>query len=193
MTQKRLDKTIIVRAAADLLNRGLPLTLGQLAKVVHIKPPSLYNHIDGLPGLYADLALLSTRELGEKLTPSVIGKSGQEALIAMAQAYRTYIKENPGLYPISVKSSANQPNSSPEMEQAQGKVVKIVAAIIASFGIEGDQAIHVIRAFRSLVHGFATLEINGGFGLPQDCNRSFDYLLSMYIRTISNEKGTSVL
>jgi AcrR family transcriptional regulator len=192
MTQKRLDKTIIVRAAADLLNQGLPLTLGQLAKVVHIKPPSLYNHIDGLPGLYAELALLSTRELGEKLTRAVIGKSGQQALIAMAQAYRAYIKENPGLYPVSVKSSANQPNSSPDMEKAQRNVVEIVATVIASYGIEGDQAIHIIRAFRSLVHGFATLEVNGGFGLPQDCEESFNYLISMYIRSLNCEKGVTV-
>ena len=34
----------------------------------------------------------------------------------------------------------------------------------------------------SLVHGFATLEIAGGFGLPLDCDESFRRLVDMFIR-----------
>jgi hypothetical protein len=29
-----------------------------------------------------------------------------------------------------------------------------------------------------MVHGFATLEVAGGFGLPQDCDESFRRLVS---------------
>jgi len=40
----------------------------------------------------------------------------------------------------------------------------------------GDAA-HALRAFRSEVRGFATLEVAGGFGLPEDCDESFRRLV----------------
>jgi hypothetical protein len=49
---------------------------------------------------------------------------------------------------------------------------------MTSLGLRGDDAIHAVRAFRSMVHGFATLEVAGGFGLPQDCDESFRRLVN---------------
>jgi hypothetical protein len=48
---------------------------------------------------------------------------------------------------------------------------------MASLGLQGVDAIHALRAFRSMVHGFATLEAAGAFGLPQDCDESFRRLV----------------
>src|SRR5512135_163248 len=88
----RLDTAAVVQAAADLIEaEGLEaLSLGRLAKQLDVQTPSLYNHIDGLPGLYRELALRSTRELGEALGRAAIGKSGPAALLALAEAYRAY-------------------------------------------------------------------------------------------------------
>ena len=49
----RLDTEKVVLAAAELVNQqgAEALTIGRLAEKLGIQPPSLYNHIDGLPGL----------------------------------------------------------------------------------------------------------------------------------------------
>ena len=70
----------------------------RLAEALGVQTPSLYNHVDGLPGLRRELALLSARSLGQCLADAAIGRSGPEALAALAQAYRSFIRENPGLY-----------------------------------------------------------------------------------------------
>jgi hypothetical protein len=62
----------------------------------------------------------------------------------------------------------------PEEERA----LKIALPIMASLGLQTEDAIHATRAFRSMVHGFATLEVAGGFGLPQDCDESFRRLVN---------------
>jgi hypothetical protein len=49
---------------------------------------------------------------------------------------------------------------------------------MSSLGLQGEDAIHAVRAFRSMVHGFATLEVAGGFGMPQDCDESFRRLVN---------------
>src|SRR5512133_2349793 len=91
-----LDKAQVVQAAAALANtEGLEaLSLGRLAERLGIQTPSLYNHIDGLPGLQRELALLSTRQLGERLGQAAIGKSGRQALLAVAQAFRSFVRAN---------------------------------------------------------------------------------------------------
>ena len=179
-----LDTATVVKAAADLVNaEGVQaLSLGRLAELLGIRTPSLYNHIDGLPGLRRELSLMNARFLGDRLGNAAIGKSDAEALMAVAQAYRAYIKECPGLYAISLRASGTQAPVDAELQSAENRVVEIVMAVMASFGLAGEDGLHAVRGLRSLVHGFATLEVAGGFGLPLDCDESFRRLVDMFIR-----------
>jgi AcrR family transcriptional regulator len=191
----RLDRAQVVSAAAQLVNtEGMEaLSINRLAERLGVQPPSLYNHIQGLPGLYRDLALLSHRSLRERLANAVIGKSGPQALAAVAEAYRAFIKESPGLYAVSLRAARNRAQPNPELEQAEERVVQVVLAVVDSFGLEGDDAIHAVRGLRSLVHGFATLEMAGGFGLPLDCDESFRRLVELLLRGLTQPemKGAS--
>lgn len=183
----RLDKAAVVRAAAELINAdGLDaLSLARLAEQLGVQTPSLYNHIDGLPGLYRGLALMNTRELGERLGNAVVGKSGPDAVRALAQAYRAFIKESPGVYLLGLRSAANGMEIDAELSAAQERVVLIGLAVLASFGLKGKDALHALRGLRSVVHGFATLEVAGGFGLPLDCDESFRRVVDVLIRGLS--------
>ena len=89
-----LDTAAVVQAAADLINQqGVEsLTLSRLARRLSIKTPSLYNHVDGLPGLQRELALLNARSLAQVITQASVGTSGPAAIMALSQAYRAYIK-----------------------------------------------------------------------------------------------------
>ncbi len=178
-----LDKATVVKAAADLVNReGLAaLTLSRLAGVLGIQTPSLYNHIDGMAGLIHELALLNLHHLAECLGVVAIGRSGAEGLMAVAQAYRAYVKENPGLYLSSLRASGNQSTPDAEMQAGEERVVRIVLAMLDSLGLSGADAIHAARGLRSAVHGFATLEIAGGFGIRLDLDESFTRLISMLV------------
>lgn len=178
-----LDKVTVVQAAADLANaEGVDaLSLGRLAGRLGVRTPSLYNHIDGLPGLYRELSLLNARRLGECLSAAAIGKAGPDAVFAVAQAYRTHIKESPGLYLASLRASGTQVPVDRDLQAAEERVVQVALAVVASFGLSGDDGLHAVRAVRSVVHGFATLEVAGGFGLPLDCDESFRRLITMLI------------
>jgi len=182
--RKRLDKTAVLAAAAELLNTSGPeaLTLARLAETLAIQTPSLYNHIDGLPGLYRELALLSTRQQGERIAAAAVGQSGPEAVRRVAQAFRAYIKENTGLYLISQRSAATQNPPDPDLETAQAQVLRVAVAVIASFGLPEPDALHAVRGLRSIIHGFAVLEVGGGFGLPLDCDESFRRLVESFIQ-----------
>ncbi|HNB41731.1 MAG TPA: WHG domain-containing protein [Anaerolineales bacterium] len=178
-TRTRLDKNAVVQAAVEILNaEGVQaLTLSRLAEELGIQTPSLYNHVEGLPGLQQELAILNAKLLADRLSSAAMGKSGAELFMEASQAFRAYVKEYPGLYMSTLRSSGAQETPNKELQLEEERTVNVGLVVMASLGLKGENAIHGLRAFRSMVHGFATLEVAGGFGLPQDCDESFRRLV----------------
>lgn len=185
-TRTRLDKDAVVQAAVNLLNtEGVEaLSLSRLAEELGIKTPSLYNHVNGLAGLQKELAVVNAKLLADRLSEAAMGKSGSELFMDVSQAFREYVKEYPGLYMSTLRSSGAQQEQDPNLQREEERTMKVGLAIMASLGLRGEEAIHGLRAFRSVVHGFATLEVAGGFGLPQDCDESFRRLISALVAGI---------
>jgi AcrR family transcriptional regulator len=186
-----LDHSAVVGAAAALADAaGLDqLTLANLAAQLGVRTPSLYNHVAGLPGLHRDLALLGTRELCARLSRAAIGKSGDAAVEAICYAYRAFVNERPGLYAATVRSVllADQPDS--ELNAAQEETVEVVLMVLAAYHLSGEDAIHAARGLRSVIHGFATLEAAGGFGIPLDLDISFQRLIQTFIAGLRGQAG----
>ena len=177
-----LSREAVVEAAAALADEeGLEgVTLAELASRLGVRTPSLYNHVAGLEGLRRELALLGTRELGRRLGHAAVGKATDEATFAMAQAYRDFVKERPGLYAATVRSYRVSDPEDPELAAAEGEAMEVVLAVLASYGLSGEEAVHTARGLRSIAHGFATLEVAGGFGIPLDLDESFRRLLRAF-------------
>src|SRR5436305_15165244 len=110
-----LDHAAVVQAAATLADSvGVgQFTLADLAARLGVRTPSLYNHVAGLPGLRRDLALHGTRVLGACLGRSVMGKSGDTALQALAGAYRAFIAAHPGLYGATIRAVRSKDGPDP--------------------------------------------------------------------------------
>jgi hypothetical protein len=144
--------------------------------------------VDGLPGLMRELSILNARNLADRLSEAAIGQGGSELVMAMMQTYRAYIKENTGLYLSTLRASGAQDGIDPELEQEETRSVKVGLAVMTSFDLEGEAAVHALRGLRSLVHGFATLEISGGFGMPVDLEESFARLVALYIAGLKQQK-----
>lgn len=178
MARARVDKQAVLQTAVEILDtEGIPaLTLSRLAEKLGIQTPSLYNHIDGLPALQRELTVLNARLLADTLSEAGIGRSGPEFFTAAAQAFRDYVKAHPGLYLSTLRSTAGEPMQDPDLVREEERTWKVGLALMTSLGLQDNDAIHGLRAFRSVVHGFATLELAGGFGLPQDCDESFQRL-----------------
>jgi AcrR family transcriptional regulator len=179
----RLDKQAVLQAAVNLVNaEGMAsLTLSRLAEELGIQSPSLYNHVDGLPGLQRELAVMNAKLLADQLIEAAIGRSGADLFMSVAQAFRNYVKEYPGLYMSTLRSSGNQAVQDQDLIREEERALKIGLAVMASLALQGEDAIHALRAFRSTVHGFATLEVAGGFGLPEDCDESFRRLVEALV------------
>ncbi|HZW02720.1 MAG TPA: TetR family transcriptional regulator, partial [Anaerolineaceae bacterium] len=120
-----LDRAAVLQVAVRLVNAegADALSLYRLARELGVKPPSLYNHIDGLAGLWRELAIENITALGDRISQASIGKTGPAGIRALAAAYRAHIRECPDLYLASLRSSGNMESPDPRLQAAEERVV----------------------------------------------------------------------
>ena len=170
---------LVGEAAALADEHGLEsVTLGNLAERLNVRVPSLYNHIESADELQYQLSLFAQKALGDEIARAAIGKNGAAGLLAIANAYRAFAKHHPGLYLATLRA----PRPSDEAMQAiTGAALDVLRAVMAPFDLDEDPLIHAIRGFRSIVHGFVSLEAAGGFGFKQSTDESFEYIVLSFI------------
>lgn len=175
MPRAGLTTDQVVREAAGIVDREGPqaLTLARLAGQLGVKTPSLYNHVDGLGDLLRRMTLLTIDELAEMCRHAAMGQAGVDALRAIAFAYRQFALERPGTYLIIQVADPDDE----ERVRADYRVLEPLLVTLAGLGVEGEDAIHVIRGIRSALHGFVVLEAEGGFGIDLPTEVSFTRLV----------------
>jgi Transcriptional regulator len=186
-----LDDAIIMQAAAAIANEtGLQsVTLASLAKQLNVRPPSLYNHVNGLPEIRNKLTLLGLQGLKAAMQDAVSKRiePDTDAIPALATAYAKYALEHPGLYEATI--NINTREHSEEIQQKAAELVDLVSSGIRPFLPSADEAdlIHAVRGFRSLLHGYTSLIISGGFNMAIDRDESFRYMIRAYMAGIQQQ------
>lgn len=176
----------IVEAAAAIADSdGLAAaSLSAVAAQLGIKTPSLYNHIAGLPGLRRELALHASAALAAVFEVETAGLGPRDAIRAAAVAYRRWATEHGGLYESLLPAAT--PAGDPELYEAMAVPARSLLSHFTQLGYSPEEAIHLIRGLRSMLHGFVDLERQGGFGMPVDLDESFDVALDMMMDRIAD-------
>jgi len=179
-----MNQKEIVSIAGELANRnGLAaLSMKELAKECKIKPPSLYKHIDGIEHLHDLLGMQFIEMLIDSILEVTSGVSGKTAILELAHSFRKLALENPGLYQSMQLTHLQR---SPEYGKKAEKLILILVKIFSSLNISENETIHLIRIFRATLHGFIDLEINQGFGLPEDIEISFHMAVELFLESLN--------
>lgn len=179
-----LNRELVIERAAEMVDEagsGTAVSLTALAQALEIRPPSLYNHVANLDDLHYGLAVYSLNQLLTVLRQAALGLVGQEAIMAMATAYRQFAHEHPGLYPLTVR--APEPEET-ELVALSQELLQLLLLVMSSLGLQGNEAIHAIRGLRAVLHGFASLEAAGGYKMDLDQEESFRRLVSAFLQGI---------
>jgi len=189
MPRAGLSTAAVVAAAAEIADaEGLDrLTLARVAAAAGVRTPSLYNHVESLDDVRRRVALLALRDLAEALRDAAVGRAGDDALAATADAYRAYARRHPGRYAATQRAPAEGDEA---MRAAATGAVDVVLAILRGYGLEGDDAIHAARGVRSALHGFVALEAGGGFGIPVDLDESYARMVRALARGLRDAPVT---
>lgn len=175
----------VVLAAAELADEiGFEkLTLSAVARRFGVKDPSLYVHVRNLHDLRVRVALLASAELNERIGAAIEGRAGRDALIAFADAYRSYVLDYPERY------AATQIRMDPAEvagEPALLRSIELTTSVLRGYDLGEDAGLDAARLLRSTFHGFATLEAAGGFAHSRSTNESWPRIVDALHLTLSN-------
>lgn len=190
MPRAGLTGDAVVRIALDLVDAGgstgfADLTLAKVAAEAGVATPSLYKHVGSLAALRREVAVVAARDLRADLVERTLGRSGPDALRALAHGIRDYGLAHPGRYAaVQVAADPDDPDDAP-LVAAATEVVALMVAVLRGFDLPEDRGVDAVRAVRSAVHGFVSLELGGGFRLPQDLDRSFDVLVDLLVAGVA--------
>jgi AcrR family transcriptional regulator len=158
----RLSREIIVNAALTFLDREGwdALTINALATQLGTKGPSLYNHVDSLEDLRRTVRMRVIDDIITMLARVAEGRVGDDAVLVMAGAYRSYAHHHPGRYSAFTRMPLSG-GDDPEFTAATKGASAPVMAVLSSYGLDSEQAFYAALEFWSAMHGFVLLEMTG--------------------------------
>jgi AcrR family transcriptional regulator len=157
----RLSRDSIINAALTFLDREGwdALTINALANQLGTKGPSLYNHVNSLDDLRRTVRMRVVGDIIAMLNTVGQGRTRDDAVMAMASAYRSYAHHHPGRYSAFTRMPLG--GDDPEFTDATRAAAAPVIAVLASYGLDGEDAFHASLEFWSAMHGFVLLEMTG--------------------------------
>ena len=182
MPRAGLNRSVVVGLALDVVDAdGWPgLTLASVAARAGVAVPSLYKHVAGLPALRLEVAAACIDEVTAALTEARGPRTGAAAVRAMAGALRAYGRAHPGRYLATQGAWAGVPEAD-EVRRAGAAAVGLLVDAVAQLEVPEARRIDAVRSVRAAVHGFVLLEMDGGFGMPDDVDASFGYLVDRLV------------
>ena len=157
----KLSRDVIVNAALTFLDREGwdALTINALANQLGTKGPSLYNHVDSLEDLRRTVRMRVIDDILHMLSTVAAGRTRDDAVMAMASAYRSYAHHHPGRYSAFTRMPLG--GDDPEFTTASHAAAAPVIEVLASYVLDGEAAFFAALEFWAALHGFVLLEMTG--------------------------------
>ncbi|MFD2672649.1 TetR/AcrR family transcriptional regulator [Marinicrinis sediminis] len=183
-----LDQQTIIQTAIRLADEhGLSgVTLAAVAKACDVRTPSLYNHIRGLEALRTELSVLGMQALYRQMSQAAEDLHQDEAIHAVSRAYLAFARAQPGLYEASLEAPRMD---HPELLAISRRLVDFMCNLMTPYALDEDASLHAVRGLRSLLHGFTSLEQQGGFKLPLDLDVTLTRLIDTFLAGIYKMQG----
>ncbi len=183
ITPERVVATALDIADKDSLRA---VTLGRVARELGCHVTSLYTHIESIDDLFERMALAAMSELANELWAVALGRSGDDAVLAIARVQRTYSGRHPG----RVQAMHASPGSgSPALDDAALRLAEPIRAVLRSHGLDDAQVRHAHRIFSAMTRGFVQGEAAGAYargfpGAPEGssgADATFDHMVELFL------------
>lgn len=187
MRGKGLTLELIVDTATKLIEeKGYDnFSLRELSARLNVKAASLYNHIGSVEDINREVGAFAVGKMNAMLLKAIGDKIRDEAIEAVAFAYRQFAKNSPELYRTIL--------ALPTLDIGDGlrdigkPNLDIIRKVLQQYNIPYEIETNYMRSFRSAMHGFVALETAGYFTRADvDVDESYHFMTTAYIDLIHN-------
>ncbi len=162
-----LRRALLEAAAAEIFEVGpSAISLRSIARRAGVSHAAPAHHFGDRAGLLSAVAAEGFRRMNETMESAASGSD--EPLNAIGRAYVAFARANPGEFAVMFRPELLDPDDEVLAEHSGWSFARLTDAIASTPGAVCDGETPEVAAARawSLVHGLATLMINGS--LPDD-------------------------
>lgn len=191
MRTNRITKESITQAAIELVEEhGRPeLSMRELAERLGVKTPSLYNHVESMEQLLVEVCRYAVEQFCSSLDAAQSDKTGDDAVRALAAAYRDFAARRAGLYRVIMAIPAENNEA---LAKTAAAIPEPFLKALDGYGLTEEQTMHWQRVLRSVLHGFVSQERAGYFShFPVSADESFSLAVQCFLSGLRAEQGGS--
>ena len=179
-----LDRATLVRSAADLADAEgwNEITLSRVADEVDRHVSSLYTHVDGLDDLRLEIAKLAVDELADEVWRAVLGRTGADALTAIASVERDFSRSHPGRLAAIHEFSGT---TDPDFRERALRLAEPIRVTLASFGLDHMQIEIAHRVFSAAVRGLVVVETTTK-AQRMDADLALDETVALFVSALES-------
>jgi AcrR family transcriptional regulator len=157
------------------------VSLTRIAAELGVTQPSIYRHINGIQELKKAMVLRARELLVADLREAAIGRTRDDAVQAVAAAWRLFVRVHPGLYDATDRIATSGDS---DLEASLENVVHVLAMSMKGYRLAPDEQVHSARSVRSALHGFVALEKDAGHPPGAGLDESFERLVALLVAGI---------
>lgn len=181
MPRNGLSKGKVVEAAVVLIEQvgTAEFSMRALADSLQIKTASLYNHVESMEMLMVAVCAHALQMQREQEMNAIEGKTHNNAILDLANAYRTFAKKHRELYCLIMNMAVS---SGEQLSEVSVCIVEPFMKVLQDTALSDHEKYHWQRVLRCIVHGFVSQEEAGFFShLPADVDESFQTAIGCYM------------
>jgi AcrR family transcriptional regulator len=172
---------IVVAARRILESGGLDsVTMRSVAEAVGVKGPSLYKRIPDRAALIRAIAESVVEDLSRTMSIATESGDPRADLRAAAVAYRAFVQANPNGYRLLFTDLTDAKADASSLAALGTPVVDAMTRLIGP-----SDALEAARTFVSWAHGFASMELAGGFRLGGDLDVAYTFGIESILAGVS--------
>ena len=186
---KGLTRAIVVKTAKELIEEKgyAQFSMRLLAETLGVKAASLYSHIESTEALFTEVGLLALKQQKRAQMVAMKGKRREEAVYALAEAYRDFAQQHRELYRTIMEMPLG---NDAVLHRAAAMIADPPMQVLADFALDETQQMHWQRILRGFMHGFIAQEEAGYFAhFPIDSHESYHLAIGCFLEGLHQAEG----
>jgi AcrR family transcriptional regulator len=153
------------------------LTTTAVARRLNVTQPAIYSHVSSVDELRVEVARHGIEQLSDTVRAAIGDLEGDDALRAMATAYREYVRRHPDLYLLQLRLGGT-----PSLARVSERASEPVRHVLRSYGLDEERVRQAHALLRAAIHGFVGLEAQGLMRGPNGGDDDFQLFIELLRR-----------
>ena len=180
---RRLSTGAVVEAALAVADsEGVEaVTLARVARQLDCHVTSLYSHVESVDDLRLRLTIAVQEELAREVWEAALGRSGGDALRAIAGVYRRFGEAQSARATLLFSGQAG---GNEEFVNGAQVLAEPIRATLSGMGLDETRARYAHRAFTAALRGFLLADSQDVYGSEADA--TFDQVVALFVAAIES-------